>query len=285
MGGALPQELCHRHRGSRCSCRGIRFEVIFSMKILRSIIVFLSRKIVLRRRLPAHLGGETIFVSPGVALKFWRLNLEKIDPSLFGNVLELVKNGDVVWDVGSSVGLFTFSSAILAGPWGKVLSIDPDMWSANLQCRSLRIMSKNMSPIDVLPIAISDSVGLTELMIAKGGRASSFIKESCGSSQAPGIFGSVLVMTATLDWLLDRYPAPNVLKIDVEGAEERVLMGGKKVLSTIRPRILCEIHPENNAGVTRILKESGYGLYNAEIDPIKRKPLDSAAFNTIAYPL
>ena len=255
------------------------------MNYLRSIIVSLSRKIVLRRRLPAHLGGGNIIVSPGVALKFWRLNLEKIDPSLFGNALELVKTRDVVWDVGSSVGLFTFSSAIVAGPLGRVLSVDPDTWSVNLQCRSLKMKSKNMSRIDILPVAISDSVGLSELMISKRGRAANFLKESSGWRRRFGILESVLVITVTLDWLLDRYPAPNVLKIDVEGMEEKVLMGGEKLLSTIRPRIFCEVHPDNNAGVTRILKELGYTLYNAEIDPIKRKPLDSAAFSTVAYPL
>jgi hypothetical protein len=84
--------------------------------VLRSIIERLSREIVLKRKLPSRFGGESIFVSPGVALRFWRLNLETVDPVLFNVVCELVRTGDVVWDIGSSVGLFTFASAFIAGP-------------------------------------------------------------------------------------------------------------------------------------------------------------------------
>jgi len=54
--------------------------------------------------------------------------------------------------------------------------------------------------------------------------------------------------------------------------------------SIIKRGILCEVRPENDAGVTRILKEYGCTFYNAQIDPTIRKPLDSAAYDTIAYP-
>ncbi len=38
-----------------------------------------------------------------------------------------------------------------------------------------------------------------------------------------------MVQTITLDWLLARSPAPNILKIDVEGAEYQVLKGAHQV--------------------------------------------------------
>jgi FkbM family methyltransferase len=251
----------------------------------RTIVEHLSRNVVLKRRLPSEFGFKNIFVSPGVALRFWNRDLRKVDRYLFKNALELVKTGDVVWDIGSSIGLFTFASAALAGPLGKVLCLEPDICSINLLNRSLKTDSNNLAHIDALPLAISDDVGLTEFIIAKHGRASNHFKDSHGLTQTGGARECMLVMTVTLDWLLDYYVPPNVVKIDTEGGEEKALIGGKRVLSTIRPKVLCEVHPQNKAAVTKILKEYGYILYNAEIEPINRTPLDSAAFNTIAYPI
>jgi FkbM family methyltransferase len=249
--------------------------------VLRGIIERLSREIVLTRKLPSRFGGESIFVSPGVALRFWRFNLEKVDPVLFKAAWELVRSGDVVWDIGSSVGLFTFASAFIAGPRGRVLSIEPDSWTARLLSNSSR---KNKgAPIDILRVAISDIVGIAEFMIAKRGRAGNFLKESGGSTQTNGVAENELVMTVTLDWLFERYPPPSVLKIDVEGGEEKVLKGATKMLATVQPRIFVEVYPCSKFKVTEILKGYGYKLYDAGIDPERREPLDFAVYNTIAY--
>jgi len=253
--------------------------------VLRSFAEHFSRNIILRRKLPPEFRCKNIFVSPGVALKFWKRDLRKVDPYLFKNAIELVKTGDVVWDIGSSIGLFTFASAALAGPSGKILCLEPDIWSINLLYRSLKTNSNDVAHVDALPIAISDDLGLSEFIISRHGRASNYLRDSHGLTQTGGAREGVLIMTVTLDWLLDRYAAPNVLKIDTEGGEEKALIGGKRVLSAIRPKILCEVDPQNKAAVTKILKDCGYRLYDAEIDPIKRKPLDSATFNTIAYPI
>ena len=252
--------------------------------MLRTILERLSREIVLKRKLPSLLGGESIFVSPGVALRFWHFNLETVDPVLFKVARELVRTGDVVWDIGSSVGLFTFASAFVAGPHGRVLSVEPDNWTATLLSNSSKKMSNRVAPIDILRVAISDTPGIAEFIIARRGRAGNFLKESGGSTQTNGMAESELVLTVTLDWLLERYPPPSVLKIDVEGAEEKVLRGATKILSTIQPRIMVEVYPQSKSNVTEILMRYGYKLYDAEIDPENRETLDSAVFNTIAYP-
>jgi hypothetical protein len=58
-------------------------------------------------------------------------------------------------------------------------------------------------------------------------------------------FQKITVRTVYLD-NLDEYLndklAPRLLKIDVEGGEYLVLSGAKKLLSTVKPLVLVEVH-------------------------------------------
>jgi hypothetical protein len=90
---------------------------------VRALAERFSRGRVLKRQLPARFGGAPIFVSPDAALRFWRKDLAKCDPPLFDAADELVRPGDVVWDVGANVGLFTFAAAARAGATGRVLAV------------------------------------------------------------------------------------------------------------------------------------------------------------------
>jgi hypothetical protein len=85
-----------------------------------------------------------------------------------------------------------------------------------------------------------------------------------------------------LDFLLDYFPAPSVLKIDVETHETRVLQGARRLLETFRPVIWCEVSPENSRTVFDILDSFGYELYAAAAT--KRTPLKRASWDTLALP-
>ncbi|HJZ46449.1 MAG TPA: hypothetical protein VKE41_04760 [Roseiflexaceae bacterium] len=68
-----------------------------------------SRNELLKRRLPARFGGDTLFVSPGALLKLcWPL-LESADPALFAWATEFVMPGDVVWDTGANAAFNTLA--------------------------------------------------------------------------------------------------------------------------------------------------------------------------------
>lgn len=71
-------------------------------------------------------------------------------------------------------------------------------------------------------------------------------------------------MTVTLDWLLSNYSQPNFVKIDVEGAEFLVLKGAHRLLSDVRPTILCEVSAHCADAVTALFRHHSYNLYDAE---------------------
>ena len=60
----------------------------------------------------------------------------------------------------------------------------------------------------------------------------------------------------TLDELA--LPAARLVKIDVEGAECKVLRGMASVMREHRPTLIIEIHDEQGPSVEAILRESGY---------------------------
>ena len=88
----------------------------------------------------------------------------------------------------------------------------------------------------------------------------------------------------TLDWLAERQPLPDVLKIDVEGAELEVLQGARELLKRKRPVVLCEVGAESVHDVTAIFHAMGYQLFDGQAAKEQRRPLQYATWSTIALP-
>jgi FkbM family methyltransferase len=254
------------------------------VEIFRTIAERLSRGVVFQRKLPQEFGGGRIFVSPDAGLRFYRPNLATGDAILFRMVNELVKAGDVVWDIGANVGLFSFAAANRAGHSGEVIAVEADLWLVSLLRRSCTLLERGRSAaVTVLPAAASNSLGLARLHIAERARSSNHL-EGAGSTQTGGTRSTECVVTITLDWLLEHVPAPQVLKIDVEGMEHRVLAGATAVLSKARPVIWCEVDPVNKDEVTRILHAHDYEIFYANQNPSERHPLPRAPWETLARP-
>jgi FkbM family methyltransferase len=249
---------------------------------LRRLAEHFSRGVVLRRRLPARFGNLPIYVTPEAGLRYW-LAMSRVDSVLYSMAEELVKPNSVVWDVGANVGLFTLCAAATAGPSGFVLSIEPDTWLAHLITRSRQEIARYAcSDVKVLCASISDSNGVSSLEIAERARASNHLVETAGSTQARGVRCIQPTVTLTLDFLLNYFPAPSVLKIDVETHEVNVLKGAARLLREVRPTIWCEVSHENSIEITSLLHAAGYQLYGAEIRP---HPLTERAwFHTLAVP-
>lgn len=180
-------------------------------------------------------------------------------------VRELVRPAMSVWDIGANVGLFSFAAASLGA---QVVAVEADLWLANLLHRSTLL---NKLPVTVLPAAVSNSQGVSKLYLSDHGKASNSLSGS-GPAQT--------VVTVTLDWMLDYFPAPNVLKIDVEGHEHAVLTGARKVLES-RPLIFCEV-TENHDLVGELLRSAEYEFYAARTS--ERQALRRPSRDTLAVP-
>jgi FkbM family methyltransferase len=246
---------------------------------LRLALERASHRIVIRRRLPPPFGGARIYVSTEGGLRYLAKTMAGVDPALLRLASELVRPGDSVWDVGANMGLFSFAAAVAAGPSGHVLAVEPDTDLAGLLRRSAAAATGH-APVEVLPAAVSDDQSVARFNIARRNRATSHLA-GFGTDMAGGVRSSQLVPTVTLDWLAARFPAPDVLKIDVEGAELAVLGGGSQVLAR-SPAVICEVMAAHAAAAYDILTGHGYTVYDGDRVPSDRAPQTAAPFNTLA---
>jgi len=244
----------------------------------RALLEQASHRLVIRRRLPPPFAAARIYTSPEGGLRYFKPRMDRVDPVLLRLVTETVRPGDTVWDIGANIGLFSFAAAIAVGADGHVLAVEPDTVLVGLLRRSAAGLQH--ASVEVFPAAAADECGVARFHIARRNRSTSHL-DGFGTTQTGGIRATELVPTVSLDWLASHFPRPDIIKIDVEGAEALVLSGGPAVLGA-HPRIICEVASENAVTVGDLLVNSGYTLYDGERPASRRRPMDQASANTLA---
>ena len=172
----------------------------------------------------------------------------------------------VVWDVGAHAGFYTVAFSRLVGTSGAVYAFEP--FAENV-CHLLRHVHLNsLGNVCVVQVALGASSELVGFR-----RAPSNSMGSVASDER-----SYLVPSVTVDDFLARNPGahPDLLKIDVEGAEADVLMGASEFLRKASPQIVLALHGTHQAQrCTAILTALEYSLYYLDGAPATDKPLKS----------
>jgi FkbM family methyltransferase len=209
--------------------------------------------------------------------------MASIDPPLLMAAHKLVRAGDVIWDIGANIGLFSLAAAVCAGNRGEVVAFEPDVWLVQLLRRTSAVQPAAHARITVVPVAVACEISLRHFSIAVRSRASNALA-GYGSSQMGGIEEQHIVATFNLDWLLATFRKPNVVKIDVEGAELEVLRNQHRILNEVRPVIICEVGSETADEITEVLTSASYCLFDGEKPLDKAQIINRATWSTIAIP-
>jgi FkbM family methyltransferase len=251
--------------------------------MFRSLLEKATRRSSFRRSLPALVGGSRIYVSGSAGLKYIFRSMDRVDPILCALAKEFVLPGNVIWDVGANVGLFSFAAAHLCGVSGKVVAFEPDVWLVQLLRQSSRIQPRSSGAVQVIPVGVAETCDIRAFNIASRSRSANFLAEY-GSTQIGGVAERQTVVCVTLDWLAERLALPDILKIDVEGAELEVLRGAVALLQKKRPIVICEVSSERSPEVTALFQANGYVIFDGERALSERRELDAAPWSTLALP-
>jgi FkbM family methyltransferase len=179
---------------------------------------------------------------------------------------EAVRPGDVVWDIGANEGFFTELFCKWVGPKGHVVAIEPNPEAMEITRR--RLESFEHTSFENLALS---SRAETAVLSVTVGTTVGFLHDDPNVYHSAGKQKQMEVQVTTGDRLHDRLgKTPNVLKIDVEGFEEDVLIGLEKTLSSTSVRVvLTEVHFQllESQGkamapvrIERSLKQKGYVL-------------------------
>jgi FkbM family methyltransferase len=175
-------------------------------------------------------------------------------------IVRHLPRGGVFFDVGANLGFFSLLAAHLSGlDEGRVYAFEaaPD----NAEAIRVNAALNAIPNVEVLAVAVSDRAGRGRLQVVDDQSWSKLVDYG----EHPFTERVIEVELVAIDDLVSagRVPVPDVVKIDVEGAELAVLAGMRQTLARHRPAIICELHDTHSAFVS-FMQECGYRLINLE---------------------
>jgi FkbM family methyltransferase len=175
--------------------------------------------------------------------------------------VKVIKKGFITYDIGAYIGFYSLLTGRLSGPCGKVYAFEP--LPNNIERLKLHILLNNMQDrIFCIPKAVTDKTGRAICHYLGYDDMSRFVNIDY-SEEGHLTKESLVAETISLDEFVfhQGYPAANLIKIDVEGAELKVLLGARRLLEEFKPVIICELHSTELAvQVYEELARLGYRL-------------------------
>jgi FkbM family methyltransferase len=142
--------------------------------------------------------------------------------------------GMTVVDVGANLGYYSLLASGLVGPTGRVVALEPNSENCRLLLSSLRL--NGITNVQLLPVAADTSTGWAYYSTHVGSNGGLIDDDELLSH--PG----TVVPTFRLDDIVDG--PVGLLKMDVEGAEGRVVQGATRLIERDRPIVTTELKEE-----------------------------------------
>jgi FkbM family methyltransferase len=213
----------------------------------------------------------TFTLSPKSAL-FQRLMIYgAYEPAVSNMFLEHVDPNRDVIDVGANVGFFTVGAACRLQK-GRVLAIEPTAGAFNRLVSNVRDNGV-ANRVVMEKVLIADTPGIGSVNVVDGKEEYSSLGRLVhpGAATANGV-KEEQVPIVTLDFLVAKHQlAPSLIKIDVEGAEHKVLRGAVETLRRLRPYVMAECSDimlaqqgSSSIEIRKLLASLGYRIVNPE---------------------
>jgi len=138
--------------------------------------------------------------------------------------------------------------------------IEPDPTNSSLIQKTIAV--NNIRNCQILQTVLSDTVGYTQFLIddASGATGTIAVDKSVAEKESLqhryGMTRTIMLRSTTADALIaEGFPPPDFMKVDVEGAELRIINGARDLLNQHPPVIIMECSDQTSIDA---LKEIGY---------------------------
>jgi FkbM family methyltransferase len=224
-----------------------------------------------------HAQGQHIIFRTPSARALWRAEtLLTKEPATIDWINTFAIN-DVFWDVGANIGIYSLYAAIVRGV--ATLSFEPAAFNYQLLCENVRL-NRLENRVAAYDVAFSDHSRLGTLMVADdepGAAVSSIEDRDIGTLKQA-------VLVFSVDDFIEAFAPhfPTHVKIDVDGAEMKILEGSHGTLADPRLKSLMIEVDERDvlrpAEIDALLSRVGF-----QVDRVERSPLapNSASRNRI----
>jgi FkbM family methyltransferase len=181
---------------------------------------------------------------------------------------KIIRPGDVFWDIGSNIGYYTCLAASLSGKSGRVIAFEP----APVTRRYLEdnIGLNAFGNVAVLPYAIGEQTGVAAIHMSDPALGEGTASLNASDDKA----FTVDVEVRRLDELGPTLPAPDLVKIDVEGVFGQLWRGARGYFSEHAPIIMAELKGEAFVSAAGNLGEDiaalGYSMFEIHKRSIRR---------------
>ncbi len=190
----------------------------------------------------------------------------------------LTDQSTAFWDVGANIGHFTWLCAS-ARPDFEIVSFEPDQ--KNLAC--LRRTSQRWGLLNhmIVPCAVAEKAGHSTFFSDPLSGATGTLEGSGKTFNAlhykADAEGIQVETTSLDDFLRTHETVPAVVKIDVEGAELRVLEGARQLIAQHQPILFFESFEHGDEIVSR-LHQDGYRCFDSD----RRANVSKETWNFVA---
>jgi len=181
--------------------------------------------------------------------------LGEYEPGSMELFTALCQEADVLFDVGSNVGLYAIVGAA-ANPHLTVLAFEPFAPAIEINRRNLALNDCITRHVDLLPIALGERTGKAKLFMAGGASSlNAEFRPDVDRTEVTVVSGDEVVHSRGIARV-------DLIKLDTEATEPLVLKGFSATLARDHPDILCEVlHGRTETNLEVIVGALGYTAY------------------------
>lgn len=192
-------------------------------------------------------------------------------------MIKHMQPGQTYIDIGAHFGYFSLLAATLVGENGKVYAFE----AAKNTVAILKKNTANFAGVKVFHNAVSDkeeTIKFYEFPILYSEYNSMDIKQFSNEGWMQDYKpAETEVIAVSLDKVAAEMPRPDYIKIDVEGAEDKVIRGGKDLLNKYEPVVIMEFLSEDRLNIAHSnalqgLNDLGYKAHiinkNGKLEPV-----------------